>query len=315
MKRTKFKKIQTPVGRLMKWLAMTADEILNKFEQIPGAIRVGQNQEQFLFIPGERKDKVVLIAHCDTVFDHKFQELELGINNNIISSKNSKIGIGADDRAGIAILWEMRNSGHSILIPHGEESGCIGSRFLSDDKGWSELINSHRFALEFDRRGDKDIVMYDVGSKALLNYLTTNIFTGFSYSSGSYTDICQLCKKMAGANISVGYYNQHSHSETLRIDEWENTLLLTKNLISALDIPRFDIKDDYETRYNHRSSYFNSHIFEPDEIETPVANSYLLEIIKSIIKCKACDGICMKSEILENKGLCLYCGVKYNVNT
>ena len=33
-------------------------------------------------------------------------------------------GIGADDRAGCAILWLLKDSGHSLLVTNGEEIGC-----------------------------------------------------------------------------------------------------------------------------------------------------------------------------------------------
>ena len=106
------------------------------FAQLPGAIwRKGEKPlEQFLYVPGTREDRVVLSAHADTVWDSAYgnsREAVLRYEDGIYASGNEACGIGADDRAGCAMIWALRDSGHSLLILDGEEKGKVGARYLN----------------------------------------------------------------------------------------------------------------------------------------------------------------------------------------
>ena len=131
----------------------SGEKIFEKFEQIPGAVhRKGDGLEKFLYIPGKRKNKVVLAAHVDTYWDNhypcfnkendsKSKEKEI---YPVIKEENTEkgllfksgladYGIGADDRAGCAILWLLKDSGHSLLLLNGEEHGQIGATWLKEE--------------------------------------------------------------------------------------------------------------------------------------------------------------------------------------
>jgi hypothetical protein len=236
---------------IINWLEMTEQGVLDKFAELPNAKKVGEKDEQFVFIEGTRKDKVVLVAHADTVhMDHRKSTVDY--KNGVFFSKDKKVGIGADDRAGCFILWQLRESGHSLLIPNGEESGCVGSRFLSKHKTWKELINSHKFAIQFDRRHNSDLVFYSVGSKNFVKWCEEN-FKGYKEQSGSFTDIATLCDPMCGVNLSVGYYNEHTSGEILKEVELYRTLNTTLRVISQKDIPRFE--QDPKRTYNYGNYY------------------------------------------------------------
>ncbi len=111
-------------------------EIFEIFRSLGGQSQYSVNprnlKERFLYIEGTRKDKVVLIAHADTYFDEAYGYGRTGHSliwdDDIISGKDS--AIGADDRTGCTILWQLRNSGHSLLITDGEENGLMGSYWL-----------------------------------------------------------------------------------------------------------------------------------------------------------------------------------------
>ena len=51
--------------------------------------------------------------------------------DGVYSSGDDLCGIGADDRAGCAMLWLLRDSGHSLLILDGEEHGQVGAAFFA----------------------------------------------------------------------------------------------------------------------------------------------------------------------------------------
>ncbi len=148
------------------------DAVFRKFLDLdmPGTIHEkgkGDFQE-FLYIPGSRKDRVLLVAHADTYWDSRLAKLEntkyrtqkkltssmrngrLVFRNEYGTEHNRNGGLGADDRAGCAILWILRQDkgfGHSILITDGEEHGQRASNWLRDSHPqlFQELNQKHQF--------------------------------------------------------------------------------------------------------------------------------------------------------------------------
>lgn len=239
----------------------TADDVFEKFKTIKGAkfFSSGKPNERFIFIEGTKENRVVLVAHADTVqFTPKQHQVHE--ENGCYVSKDSqgqRMILGADDRAGCAILWLLKDSGHSLLIVDGEEIGMVGSSYLTrEHKDISDKLNNeHQFMIQFDRRNAKDIKTYNVGSKEFDKYIQDK--TGYTIPDKfSYTDIVTLCKTLCGANISVGYYNEHTKNEFVNIAEWQNTLDVTRNLLSE-ELPKFEqdkfAYSEYEDYYNYSS--------------------------------------------------------------
>ena len=59
---------QRKMHSLMFWLRATEETVLSSFAELDGAKRIGAGDEQFVFVEGTRKDRVVLVAHADSVF-------------------------------------------------------------------------------------------------------------------------------------------------------------------------------------------------------------------------------------------------------
>ncbi len=221
--------------------------MFERFAKIPEAIFIGQNQERFLYVRGKRKNKVLLVAHADTIWDRHYEEHysgnhELRFENGIISSGTNECGIGADDRAGCAIVWLLRDMGHSLLITDGEEYGKKGASWLeSHKKDIADEINStHQFVIQFDRQNGQDFKCYIVGTDEFRSYVAEK--TGYVEPDRTRsTDICVLCKKITGVNLSIGFYNEHTNEEYLVIKEWEHTLNITRKWLSEPDLPRFSL--------------------------------------------------------------------------
>lgn len=202
-----------------------------------------------LYIPGTRKNKVLLVAHLDTVWGNKviqpavldniiFSSSLIRNLGNDISIKKSN-GIGADDRAGIAALWMLKDSGHSILISNAEEIGCVGANMISRHKKFFDnLQTQHQFAIEFDRHGKDDLVFYDISTPEFEHYCEEE--TGYTTNIGSYSDISILCRDICGVNISIGYNDEHSCHETLNIKWFDKTVETTRKWLSKENIPRFE---------------------------------------------------------------------------
>ena len=48
-------------------------EILERFASLPNAIYHNDSQKcNFVYVPGNRQDRALLIAHCDTVWDKEY---------------------------------------------------------------------------------------------------------------------------------------------------------------------------------------------------------------------------------------------------
>ena len=48
----------------------------------------------------------------------------------------------------------------------------------------------------------------------------------------SKTDIVVLCKDICGANLSIGYYNEHTTTEILSYREWLKTYKKVEKMLS-----------------------------------------------------------------------------------
>jgi hypothetical protein len=74
----------------------------------------------------------------------------------ISRSVEKDAGIGADDRAGCALLWLFRDSGYNILVFDGEKCGGRGANFLKYyHQDILQEVQNSSFMLEFDRKTAK----------------------------------------------------------------------------------------------------------------------------------------------------------------
>lgn len=290
--------LQRSRHKLTEWLNMPEEEVINKFSSLNGAKCVGKGSEQFVFIPGTRQDRVLLVSHADTVWDDKKRQV-VWCNGKYYSNIKD-VGIGADDRAGIAMLWKLRNSGHSILVTRGEERGCKAAHALIEHPEWEKVVNEHQFSIEFDRMGEFDLAFYDVATDKFKDWVEKNM-PKYKRIYGVYTDICILCKKICGVNFSVGYYGQHSKEEYLIEKEWEQTFYLAEQLLKQDKLPQFlqESKPQPKESWSNGGTTYN--IVRHNH--TPPHNIMCF----GIIQCMACEGIMDETEYNEHGKKCIFC--------
>lgn len=210
--------------------ARYSDGVFDKFSALPNSHFLEESpKERFLYVPGTRKDRVVLVAHADTFWDAAYY-----------TNYPASAGVGADDRAGCAIVWLLRNLGHSILILDGEEDEQRGANFLlTQTPLFTELNQTHNFMVEFDLRGASSFKCYNVATPLFREYITRA--TGYAdQGRTSVTDICHLCGEICGANLSVGYYNEHTAQEYIDILVWGYTLNKSRAWLSQ-PLPKFSL--------------------------------------------------------------------------
>lgn len=176
---------------------------------------------------------IALVAHMDTVFKEPPKDIFYDTNKNVIWSPE---GLGADDRAGVfAIVQILRtNRRPHIIFTTDEEMGALGASALVSQPCPFEKL---QYLIELDRRGTCDCVFYDCDNPEFTNYIEK---FGFITAWGSFTDISILGPAwgVAGVNLSIGYRNEHSTSETLFVNPMLATIEKVKNM---LDTPKEEI--------------------------------------------------------------------------
>ncbi len=245
------------------------DSVFKKFMELnmPGAIHEKGNGDfqEFLYIPGTRKDRVVLVAHADTWWDSRWpenngrhylprKELHIDLDHaghtiyRNMHGHQSGGGLGADDRAGCAmlyLLYLLMEEKHSILVTEGEEHRSRGkgiALFPSRPELFDLINRKHQFAIQLDRENGKDFKCYNVGTEPFKSFISEN--TGYTdIQDHGRTDIVVLCRRICGVNFSIGYYLKHQSNEYLDYTEWKNTLEMVRNLLS-MELPRFERPSD-----------------------------------------------------------------------
>lgn len=308
-------------------MQMERDDVLDLFYEHPKAIIQGLGDVAFCFIPGTRDDRVLLVSHADTVWDGDGQRT-VAVHDGKFKSMNA-LGIGADDRAGCAGLYNLINLGHSILIPTGEEVGCQGSSWLMKHPGFRKIVSEHQFAIQLDRAGTKDLVFYDNGTKEFVEYCESQM-EGYEFDIGSFTDIVRLCQNICGVNISIGYEFEHTQREELTYSAWLRTVLKVKNWILGKNIPKFPFQQGQEYYKFHYDSYYGFGYsnrpyggyseYEPYEIqggintEAPkvqrlgeVTLDELEQELEKYVECPRCNNIISKEEADKPDAICDLC--------
>jgi hypothetical protein len=188
---------------------------------------------------------IALVSHMDTVFKVPVRNLYYDKQKNVLWSPQ---GLGADDRAGVFSIIKIIQSGlrPSIILTTDEEVGGIGAHSLSRRKC---PIPGLKYMIELDRRGTDDCVFYDCYNPEFTEYVET---FGFKEQWGSFSDISFLMSawSICGVNLSIGYRDEHSVSETLHVDDMFSTIEKVKVMLTQEEIPQFEYLELYTDTWN-----------------------------------------------------------------
>lgn len=174
---------------------------------------------------------VALVAHLDTVFKAPPKNIYYDRVKNVMISPE---GLGADDRAGVYAITQILKSGFrpTVIFTTDEEMGGIGATVLTKD--FPKAPTDLKYIIELDRNGSCDCVFYSCDNPQFEEYVET---FGFITEFGSFSDISVICPewKVAGVNLSIGYKNEHSTSETLHIGHMIATINKVKEMLAVAD--------------------------------------------------------------------------------
>lgn len=181
-----------------------------------------------MYIIAEGNLPIVLIAHMDTVFNQPPKNIFYDPAETVLWSPS---GLGADDRAGIYAIISLINDGFrpSVIFTNLEEQGGIGANKLVEDYPDCPFSNC-KALIELDRRGSEDCVFYDCDNKDFENLI--NLYD-FKTDIGSFTDISFIMStwKIAGVNLSVGYYFEHQPIEILNTSHLDYTIERVRSML------------------------------------------------------------------------------------
>ena len=198
-------------------------------------------------------------CHLDTVHDTAGrQTLATGNAPGHLITPDGEC-LGADDGAGIWLLLQMIRAAvpGTYLFHLGEESGCIGSRWLAANQ--SSWLRHYHHAISFDRPGVSDVITHFLGrrgcSPQFAQWLSDGLnpalkdYTLSPSSRGGSTDVCQYIGLIPEVtNISIGYRHQHTPDESLDL----NYLLTLRDAIIRLGFsPRLQEGEPSEATLCH----------------------------------------------------------------
>lgn len=271
------------------------------------------------YICAEGDIPIALVAHMDTVFPMPAKEVYYDRVKNVIWSPE---GLGADDRAGIFAILQILKKGlrPHIILTTDEEKGAVGASILAqEDCPFKDL----RYIVQLDRRNSCDCVFYDCDNPAFTEYIEN---FGFVEAIGSFSDISMICPawKIAGVNLSIGYRDEHSISETLNVGHLLSTIDKVTKMLQETKIPTFEYipcTNRYKGWYHFlpNAKIDNTHCkcchkeFQPDELIPVKDNSHLglchycIDCISDKVEWCSCCGEAFELDPKCNLKICEDC--------
>ena len=208
--------------------------------------------------PGEP----ILSAHQDCVGDFSCGKLVNFVDIydfDDIQVLKGNGNIGADDKIGIFLILlylTKVNKNINFVFSTGEERSVpTGIKTIVSDIKELEAFKKAPYCIVLDRKNSGDIICKenDYGSKTFDDALS-EIGKKYDYASvkGGHSDTATFSEYMNAANLSVGYYNPHTKTEFVIIQDMINTFNYLCDIIENLprDIPYEEKK---KTTYNYPS--------------------------------------------------------------
>jgi hypothetical protein len=275
---------------------------LNNFYPLGTITVVDKDTSSYIYAKGT--DPYMLVAHLDTVHKDKCKNINYTFlkdksKDRMITKLSSPQGIGGDDRCGVILILSLlynTNVRPSILFTCGEEIGGLGAReFTRTIKD----INDN-FIIEFDRKGCNDVVRYSDDSMELTKALEE---FGFKTSYGSFSDISIIAPHygVSAVNLSSGYYNAHTVSEYVVLEDMEDILNMSYMFLTS---DKVNVKYKYKERvYSYSSSYtpsyssWGSYYSSRRDEYIPPRNQ--LSLFDDRYSCDLCGNILESEDLIE----------------
>lgn len=232
---------------------------------------------------------VMLVAHMDTARNEIPKKIIKLAGK--ICAENSLVG--GDDRCGVWMIMNIiKKAKCSVLFLEDEEIGCVGARKFIKTETANFIKDNISFMIELDRRGSNDCVYYSNDNREFVKYIKEK--TGTVEAYGSCSDISHLmpATKVAGVNLSCGYYNEHTKQEYIVVKEMESIMnRLIKFLIEEKEFPKFEYIAkvyqttlwDWERQRGYGGGYGSGYGYTYDSKRTPMQRKALRTMREMIL--------------------------------
>jgi len=183
------------------------------------------------------KPKLCFTAHHDTV--HKQAGIQkLVVTNDVVTVADPKVSscLGADCTSGVYVILCMIEAGieGTYVIHSAEEIGCQGSSELIKD--YPMWLTYTKAVISFDRYGDNSVITHQMGFRTASDAFAESFADALDMpqlkpdTGGSYTDSNEYAEIVSECtNISVGYYSQHSTTESQDLDYLQRLVYALEN--------------------------------------------------------------------------------------
>ena len=223
--------------------------------------------KDYIFAEGDIP--IALVAHLDTVFEkdkvHKRDKLFYDIEKGIMWNP---YGAGFDDKAGVFAILKIIQKGYRphIIFTTDEELGGIGAMALTD-KYENCPFKELKYVIELDRANEVDCVFYDCYNPKFIEYIES---FGFIEAWGTFSDIDVICEDwgVAGVNLSIGYKDEHTCSETLNVNAMFKTIEKIEHMLQDVkNVEQFKYirAPHYNYYYNYYGYYEEPHLITCDK--------------------------------------------------
>lgn len=207
---------------------------------------------------GKAEHYPCFVAHTDTVhyINHNLKVVELEENGQkILTGVDSETmkpsGIGGDDKCGVYLCLEMLDKLDNVKAAFfvSEEIGCLGSKQAD-----TEFFQNVGYAIQYDSPKGNSMSMSlmgkdlfnktsDFGDKVSPLILEHGIT---DWARHPFTDIWPLMEKFnfSCLNLAAGYYNYHTSTEYVIVDDVQNAFELGLKLHQILGENFYNRKDE-----------------------------------------------------------------------
>ena len=191
--------------------------------------------------------RILLNAHMDTVGSAAPDIIvEHGTKQGtVLRSTNNQV-IGGDDKCGVfAVLKLITNKAIdtplSGLLCVAEETGCNGAKHAMEHH--FDKFDDVLFNITIDRRGNTDIITENCDYVLCSKEMDTMLGEwgkeyGLKTTSGSISDVSEIVSVLDinGINLFAGYYNAHSGSEYIIMEQLYESMAFIRHILPKLTV-------------------------------------------------------------------------------
>jgi len=211
-------------------------------------------------------------CHLDTSCIYK--ENVVHVQDEKFIRTNGKTILGADDKAGMVVVLNMIEKKIPGLYYFfiGEEVGCIGSGLLADNWEHFPYKDTIKRVISFDRRGTNSVITHQMYGRCCSDNFAEELSfrlnicsdlelepddTGVMTDSAKFMELVPEC-----TNISVGYYKEHTFTESQDIQfliKLCNATCLIDWETLPVDRDPSIIEDEDEDECGYDSKYYGAY--------------------------------------------------------